>query len=194
MAFRSPAITCSAGGRPPSATGALGARAVQVRMHRARVLGGVRARSSARGAGSRESRPARTGFSALHDAPSCGSCRKWVGWCGSSRMAAAHATAHTAGGRPSLTMDSILARRRAAGPGCGKQPSSAGPRPPRETGLSCRMRGSGCREWAAGEGRARRRALPHRHEGADGVPRQPRPRTQNSLPAGSARTTQETSP
>jgi hypothetical protein len=59
---------------------------------------------------------------------------------------------------------------------------------------SCRMCGSGCRELAAGEGGARRRALPHRHEGADGVPRQPRPRTQNSLPAGSARTTQETSP
>ncbi|PBC86057.1 hypothetical protein SAMN05428954_1099 [Streptomyces sp. 2112.3] len=32
------------------------------------------------------------------------------------------------------------------------------------------------------------------HDGAAVIPRQPRPRTQNSLPAGSARTTQETSP
>ncbi|GGQ28395.1 hypothetical protein GCM10010266_59650 [Streptomyces griseomycini] len=55
--------------------------------------------------------------------------------------------------------------------------------------LSCRTR-----ESAVGEGGARRRAPSHRRGGADGVPRQPRPRTQNSLPAGSVMTTQETSP
>jgi len=48
MTFRSATITCSPGGCPPSATGALDARAAQVRMHRARVLRGDRALRTAR--------------------------------------------------------------------------------------------------------------------------------------------------